>query len=404
MASAFHLFSALPAELQIAIYRVALENETRTRRVVLWDGRVMPLPNLASPLLQVNNMARQCAQEFYPTKVAIYTIPEPLTTALRPAERDRAQVKTSWRTRILRTPGARLADGNPDLISYREPAEVSPLGRRLVIDLKQACTDFISDIQSARARKMLQRLEQGGAMSQGVMYLNPDRDTILYGYNCGPDFYDHTNSIKTRNDLVWRHFSDRLPPSFYPIDDGSDVLGHFRRTERSLIVVSPRAVTGATLRPNVGSRLFAGDYCDRDAISREYGLVAPKPVCRILKLTQEESLELMSRLTVAPRRLPGRIGVWSAYHVEARQPGSAVDDALQYQPLENSMEALEKALEELDKAHTVHENWLLSHGQDDMAGYQYGRVQEAMILICDRQKQMRRALSNCKCFATWKAI
>lgn len=395
----------LPKELQIAIYFFALENEARTRRVVVWDDRVMLLPNLASPLLRVNTMARQITKEFYPLRIAVHEIPKTIISAHPLLSLDRAHFMAMWKTAILQTPGAQFVDGNSNLISYDEPAGLSPVPRRLVIDLDQAWVDVQSDYLAGNARRKLKRLQQHATVPHGAIYLNPDRDTILYGYNCGPSFYNnHSGSIDGTHHLAWRHFSDKLPASFYPSDDGDDVLEYFRKTQRSLIVVQPRAVCPMTLLPSVRSRLFHGEVCGRDEIAGEYGFQASETVCRTLELSEAEGVELMARLAEAPRRLPGKMVVWSCYHVSVPQPANADGDVVRYQPLCKSVRAIQEALRLVDKTCTEKNVLLRRCIQKGVFEYQRGQLEDAIRDLCDHQRQLEKALHNCKCFARWKTI
>lgn len=75
----FHRFTSLAPELQILIWKEALREEVKTRRVMVDPTclRVLPRRGLVSPLLSVNRVGHWCAKAFYDAKVDVYRLPPP---------------------------------------------------------------------------------------------------------------------------------------------------------------------------------------------------------------------------------------------------------------------------------------------------------------------------------------
>lgn len=73
--SVFSLFLKLPKELQLQIWKMAIQADSEITRLVLMDGtylRIRPTPQLISPFFSVNLLSRQTAFQYYPTKLDVY--------------------------------------------------------------------------------------------------------------------------------------------------------------------------------------------------------------------------------------------------------------------------------------------------------------------------------------------
>lgn len=75
MAETFHVFSDLPKELRLKIWEQAMIEDRPNRRILLYQGRVVPFKQFISPLLLVNQESRTCAKAFYNVKLDIYAVP-----------------------------------------------------------------------------------------------------------------------------------------------------------------------------------------------------------------------------------------------------------------------------------------------------------------------------------------
>ncbi|KAK7959819.1 uncharacterized protein PG986_004673 [Apiospora aurea] len=68
-------FAKLPLELQIKVWRHALQAESQERVVPLHDRHVVPHRRLASPFLSVNRVSRAEARRFYTVAVPVRALP-----------------------------------------------------------------------------------------------------------------------------------------------------------------------------------------------------------------------------------------------------------------------------------------------------------------------------------------
>lgn len=75
MAETFHQFPNLPKELRLKIWEQVMIEARPSRRIIIDEGRVVPLKQLISPLLLVNYESRTCAKAFYNVKLDIYAVP-----------------------------------------------------------------------------------------------------------------------------------------------------------------------------------------------------------------------------------------------------------------------------------------------------------------------------------------
>lgn len=292
MATSFHRFRKLPAELRLMVYGHALKEEQSGRRVIMWDGRIMPYKNLASPLLRVNYETRKCALAFYTIKVDIYSIPSPMDApALRTHGGGRAGYLASFK-------------GTYEFPTAAGPVDQDFVRMRLIFRQTTAASNICETVnlqnvwnQSAmrhlteKATEVLQSLQLHSTRS-GTMYLSPTHDKILYGYSCSPDFFQNS-----RTDIlqgcggggedtefgVWRHFSGKLPASVdfqnsnigeiadvYRAKLGRNIMSEIRRN----IVVQP----DPALSTGQKARIHSTQLADMDKYGTIPGVLPEKVV------------------------------------------------------------------------------------------------------------------------------
>ncbi|KAI1262861.1 hypothetical protein F5Y18DRAFT_429732 [Xylariaceae sp. FL1019] len=73
----FTLFQELPPELRLMVWEQAIAEELKSRRIILYKGRVIPLKENNSPLLSANQESRACARKVYDLGLTVYRIPWP---------------------------------------------------------------------------------------------------------------------------------------------------------------------------------------------------------------------------------------------------------------------------------------------------------------------------------------
>lgn len=260
-----HKFGDFPLELRIEVWHIFLEDEARSRRVVVWDGRVMPFAHLASPLLRVNVETRARALKFYSTKVDIYSLPD--TGGFFPLSEDR-----------LRQLVTETAVGQIEMPDIQEP-----------------------EIALALAKKAIDLLEsaQMTAPTEGALYFSPERDTIIHGYNCGVHLFVR-NTSDIHQDLespspLWRTFSSKVPTSA------------FQAAKHVLRVLGPQLC-----RDSLETSLFkhvswSWDPAQLviDSISPGMDLIHP-----VLSMDENESEDLMSCISKLSKPLPGILEAW----------------------------------------------------------------------------------------------
>lgn len=264
-----HKFQNFPPELRLEVWRIFLEDEARSRRVVVWDGRVMPFAHLASSLLRVNVETRERALEFYPIKVKMYLLPE--TGEPLPWSEDRLR----------------------QLVAENQDIEDEILEE----DSKEA------KISKALAKKAHYLLEsaQLTAPTKGALYLNPARDTMLHGYNCGIHFF-----VRKATDLVqhqdidnptplWRTFSSKIPTAV------------FQSAQQVLRVLGPhlclKSLEIRFFQPV--SRSWDATKLVLECYDNDKNMIHP-----VLSLEEKESEDLMSHLSKPTKPLPGSVEAW----------------------------------------------------------------------------------------------
>ncbi|KAJ4418846.1 hypothetical protein N0V82_005292 [Gnomoniopsis sp. IMI 355080] len=261
-----HKFPELSAELRLEVWRLFLNDEVFGRRVVIWDGRVVPFAHLASPLLSVNVETRECALEFYPTKVDVYSLRQPGETSGSSRGRSSDRASTS----------------QVDLIDRHRQHSLTGHGM---------------------ARKIRARLDvvETATPAQGAVYLNPTRDLIFHGYDCGVYFFARQNTDlsadekESSNGTCRRNFSSKLLPSFYQA--AKQVI--------RVVIPHPFSATSET-------RLY-----NHESISQKRAQTLWKPfpmikgkIVEVLELEENESDGFMQRISRSPKHPPGKIEEW----------------------------------------------------------------------------------------------
>lgn len=262
-------FQEFPPELRLEVWRIFLEDEVRSRRVVVWDGRVMPFAHLASPLLRVNIETREKALEFYPIKVKMYLLPE--TGESLPMSEGRLR---------------QLVAENQDIEdAIREEGS------------KEA------KISTALAKKAhyLLKSAQLTAPEKGALYLNPARDTMLHGYNCGIHFFVRkaTDFVK-HEDIenptpLWRTFSSKIPTAV------------LQSAQQVLRVLGPHlCLKSLEIRFfQQVSRSWDATKSVVECYENDKNIMHP-----VLSLEEKESEDLMSHLSRPARPLPSSVEAW----------------------------------------------------------------------------------------------
>lgn len=293
-----HKFRNFPAEVRLEIWRLFLEDEARGRRVVVWDGRVMPFAHLASPLLRVSPETRPLALERYPTKLDIYSLPKP--GEFFPFESDRIAVN--------RNPVTDLCFRGPEyslnMLVQSGADRLAPhdlQGAQRLSDDHDMFTIPNSAILAAEARDILDRAELSASV-KGALYLNAARDTIVHGHNCGVHFFAprpidllHGDQGKLASPL-WRSFSSRVPHTFYQTAvNVLPVVGHHYFADAAETYFPQKII----MSPETGQRLWSPFPFDMDI---------PHPV---LTLRKDERADLMLNIARTPHHLRGDIEVWA---------------------------------------------------------------------------------------------
>lgn len=276
-----HKLREFPSEIRLEIWDLFLDDEARGRRVVVWDGRVMPFAHLASPLLSVSVETRECALVFYLTKVNIYFLKKPMECLPWPGDPVR---------------------------------EVVAEGQGVGDDAEQVLSETnIAETLTERARAAMEGLELISP-AKGALYLNPERDTILHGHNCGVHFFARKRSELIQDGQgelmtlapLWQAFSSKLPPSFY------------QAATYALRVVGLGCHTSPT-KTKLSERL---------TLTHEEAQLAWKPfpiamntAHPILRLNESESDDLMHHISRSPKPLPGKFEAWGIEERDnAKQP------------------------------------------------------------------------------------
>lgn len=290
----FHKFEDFASELRLEVWRLFLEDEAQHRRVVLWDGRVMPLAQLASPLLKVSVEARETALEFYSLKVDIYSLPD--SVELFPLSQDRLR-------QIV--------------------AETGGEGEVQMQDIGEA------EIFRALAKKAQGLLESAEmiAPSKGSLYLNPARDGIIHGYNCGVHFFVRNMTDLTQGpkdpDPLWHSFSSKVPASFFK--SAKNVL-RIQGPDTGLESLET-SFFGPMDRPQ-GEEIIAWVLETREIDTAH----------AVLRLDNHENRELMSHILALSKPLPGVFEAWVGW---TEQTDGQMDD-VNLVKLEEEIEIMEE--------------------------------------------------------------
>ncbi|KAJ4391860.1 hypothetical protein N0V93_005480 [Gnomoniopsis smithogilvyi] len=283
----FQKFSEFPSEISLEVWRLFLEDEARDRRVVVWDGRVMPFAHLASPLLSVNVESLQCALSFYPVKVNIYSLNDPDGSFPCPHNG-------------LRTIMAEVRDAPQQLDSQTS--------------IESDIAEFLANI----ARTLLNSAELV-ARVKGALYLKPEQDTILHGHNCGLSFFERKMSDLTQGGQegletltpFWQTFSSKVPTSFY-------------KTAKRVLRVLKQGLTTNAIETKLTNRL---DLTHEEALLAWWpfpiGLVHP-----ILRLEKNESDDLLQLISSSNKQLIGEFEAWMCWKGAKESEVEVQDDRI----------------------------------------------------------------------------
>ncbi|ROW12124.1 hypothetical protein VMCG_00729 [Cytospora schulzeri] len=152
MAATFHKFPELEPELRLMVWKEALLGARDTRVVILYNDRVMPLKNLISPLLAVGHEARACAQAFYNVKLDILVVPQ---CGVYPDLLFEGVQKLAGAVRL-----------------ERSGPEYALFIRKMLRE--RVAPDAIREAERDR-------------LKVGEIYVSPEHDTLISGYDCDPD-------------------------------------------------------------------------------------------------------------------------------------------------------------------------------------------------------------------------
>lgn len=293
-----HKFGNFPPELRLKVWHIFLEDEARSRRVLLWDGRVMPFAHLASPLLRVNVETRETALKFYSTKVDIYSLPD--TGEFFPLNEDR-----------LRQLLTEIRDSE-DEIQMAEVGEAE-----------------IADALAEKAHDLLES-SQMIAPTKGALYFNPERDTILHGYNCGVHLF-----VRKISDIfqglenpapLWLNFSSKVPTSAFQI------------AKHVLHVEAPHLCRKSLEKSFLKRASDPLDIVRYAYTSLLYGMDMDMDMAHpILRLGEKESEDLMSQLSNSAKPVRGSLETWYGWS-ELTEGGKLIIALLRLEDLIDELE------------------------------------------------------------------
>lgn len=272
MATTFErCFPHLPYELQAEVFGHALEEEDKSRILVVWLNRLMPFKGLVSPLLSVNKLSRKTAKARFNIKLNIFA---------------------------LNTDGLEfsLDDYSPDDYLF------------VLNELTQDYNRIVGN----------QRLPLNQLEPRGILYLNPAQNIVLHGYNCIPDFFrgmrqymsqEHGGQVGSPRTLpspVLRHCSGTLPDAFFTsLEKDPRKSKCFHINDDELDIEPEEEEHNAWESWNrLNFLLGAHQSFIRHA--------AKKPVTafQTLRLTKKESNTLMEYISTSPDSLPGYVESW----------------------------------------------------------------------------------------------
>ncbi|KAJ0107565.1 hypothetical protein J7T55_007755 [Diaporthe amygdali] len=202
MAETFHVFSDLPKELRLKIWEQAMIEDRPNRRILLYQGRVVPFKQFISPLLLVNQESRKCAKAFYNVKLDIYAVPPVRQDQVECLEKDKHWGQTKGFERAVDG----IIRGYTDkyvVYRYEDELEVyeyerPPWSDRDFMDLEEYEEGFRVDLKRHWSLFVWRKLcvlgassvgeVQESASSTGVFYISPEHDIFIDDYDCGVHF------------------------------------------------------------------------------------------------------------------------------------------------------------------------------------------------------------------------
>ncbi|KAI0160776.1 hypothetical protein GGR57DRAFT_499455 [Xylariaceae sp. FL1272] len=209
----FPLFQTLPTELRLMIWEQAIAEELKSRRIALYETRLIPLKQHNSALLSVSKESRVCARKVYNLSLTVYRVPWP--------EPNPATYNNSYES----FQGIKESD---------ESDEESLFIRDIYSPIFRRPTSALIDTIEARGRR------------EGIIHISPAYDQLIltgsfdnFGLDweyeeewdiLEPFWVEAANKFKkevkgtgsTRCDFSWQHITAHLPP--YALNELQEIV------------------------------------------------------------------------------------------------------------------------------------------------------------------------------------
>lgn len=236
MAETFHQFPDLPKELRLKIWEQAMIEARPSRRIIIDEGRVVPLKQLISPLLLVNYESRTCATAFYSVKLDIYAVPPVTQDQVKHLDKQKNwnRIKGSGKAVDGKIHGYEdewvrneFENRREDIEFSHDPSldyecrafEIAGIDReekKYTVDLEDHWSVFVRNKLRVLGARSIRRAETSGPTT-GAFYISPEHDVFITDYDCTAHFsIDSASRIlgtdfPSIQDISCRHISEKLP-------------------------------------------------------------------------------------------------------------------------------------------------------------------------------------------------
>lgn len=229
MAETFHRFRDLPTELRLQIWEQTMFEARPDRRIIVYEGRVVPFKQFISPLLLVNYESRTCAQAFYNVTLDIYAVPRLSESQLEFLDKEK-----KW----ARIPGSdKAVDGkihgytdewtqhyfqflrngtnrgefygeffdiglfNSPRLQKEEHQRISREEKEYTVNLEEHWSEYVEEQLRVLGWESAVEAEKSGP-KRGLFYISPEHDVFIDGHECGSHFHIENASTIFKANLI----------------------------------------------------------------------------------------------------------------------------------------------------------------------------------------------------------
>lgn len=252
MTSTFHPFPDLPKELRLKIWEQAMIEARPNRRMLIYNGHIVPFKQFNSPLLFVNYESRECAKAFYNVKLDIYAVPPVSKDEIRYLDKQKNWNRIEgieravngeihgysdiWVEKVFeleREEAEYIFDGPFDGQELDDALDrINKEEKEFTVDLENHWSEFVRAELNLLGASAVRKLETSGPTT-GVLYISPEHDVFVHDYDCGAHF-----CLDSASEIMGADFPSLQGPACHHIS--VKLSAAIRRRVSTLVIMRTR--------------------------------------------------------------------------------------------------------------------------------------------------------------------